>query len=111
MPQTLSERTIALVRAIVSALEAHGLDIAREMYARMFRNPEIRDPFNQSHHGDAGSQPRALATETQIGEADYHLCDPRPFLRTFISALSLAGAPSDSIHYEFFGPADELLDA
>jgi len=60
MSQTLSERTIALVKATVPALEAHGLDIVHEMYARMFENPEIRDLFNQSHHGDAGSQPRAL---------------------------------------------------
>ncbi len=60
MSQPLSDRTIALVKATVPALEAHGLDIVHEMYARMFRNPEIRDLFNQSHHGDAGSQPRAL---------------------------------------------------
>lgn len=60
MAQALSERTIALVKATVPALEAHGLDIVHEMYARMFQNPEIRDLFNQSHHGDAGSQPRAL---------------------------------------------------
>lgn len=62
MSETLSERTIALVKATVPALEAHGLDIVHEMYARMFENPEIRDLFNQSHHGDTGSQPRALAT-------------------------------------------------
>ena len=60
MSQTLSERTIALVKATVPALEAHGLDIVHGMYARMFENPEIRDLFNQSHHGDTGSQPRAL---------------------------------------------------
>ncbi|MBM7405087.1 MULTISPECIES: NO-inducible flavohemoprotein [Sphingomonas] len=60
MSQPLSEQTIALVKATVPALEAHGLDIVREMYSRMFENPEIRDLFNQSHHGDAGSQPRAL---------------------------------------------------
>ncbi|ALR20605.1 MULTISPECIES: NO-inducible flavohemoprotein [Sphingobium] len=60
MSQTLSEQTIALVKATIPALEAHGLDIVHEMYARMFQNPEIRDLFNQSHHGDAGSQPRAL---------------------------------------------------
>lgn len=60
MSQPLSEGTIALVKATVPALEAHGLDIVREMYARMFQNPEIRDLFNQSHHGDTGSQPRAL---------------------------------------------------
>jgi nitric oxide dioxygenase len=62
MSQTLSERTIALVKTTVPALEAHGLDIVHEMYSRMFQNPEIRDLFNQSHHGEAGSQPRALTT-------------------------------------------------
>lgn len=60
MSQPLSNQTIAYVKATVPALEAHGLDIVREMYSRMFENPEIRDLFNQSHHGDAGSQPRAL---------------------------------------------------
>ncbi|RVQ64996.1 NO-inducible flavohemoprotein [Croceicoccus ponticola] len=60
MSKTLSDETIALVKATVPALEAHGLDIVREMYARMFENPDIRDLFNQSHHGDSGSQPRAL---------------------------------------------------
>lgn len=60
MSQPLSDQTIALVKATVPALEAHGLDIVHEMYARMFQNPEIRDLFNQSHHGNAGSQPRAL---------------------------------------------------
>ena len=60
MSQPLSDQTIALVKATVPALEAHGLDIVHEMYSRMFQNPHIRDLFNQSHHGDAGSQPRAL---------------------------------------------------
>ena len=31
------------------------------MYERMFQNPDIRDLFNQSHHGETGSQPKALA--------------------------------------------------
>ncbi len=62
MSQMLSEKTMALVKATVPALEARGLDIVHEMYSRMFQNPEIRDLFNQSHHGDSGSQPRALAT-------------------------------------------------
>lgn len=55
-----NERTIALVKATVPALKAHGLDIVREMYSRLFQNPEIRDLFNQSNHSDAGAQPRAL---------------------------------------------------
>jgi nitric oxide dioxygenase len=62
MSAPLSAQTIALVKATVPALEAHGLDITRRMYQRMFANEAIRDLFNQSHHGETGSQPKALAS-------------------------------------------------
>src|SRR5215203_3721361 len=61
MAASLSDQTIDLVKATVPALETHGLAITRRMYERMFQNPEIRDLFNQSHHGETGSQPKALA--------------------------------------------------
>jgi len=61
MAATLSDKTIELVKATVPALETHGLAITQRMYARMFQNPDIRDLFNQSHHGETGSQPKALA--------------------------------------------------
>jgi nitric oxide dioxygenase len=61
MTSPLSERTVATVKVTIPALEAHGLEIVRTMYDRMFRDPAIRDLFNQSHHGETGSQPKALA--------------------------------------------------
>lgn len=61
MAREISEGAVAVVKATVPAIEAHGLAITQRMYQRMFENPEIRDLFNQSHHGDTGSQPRALA--------------------------------------------------
>ncbi|KQQ91023.1 NO-inducible flavohemoprotein [Aureimonas sp. Leaf324] len=61
MTSPLSERTVATVKATIPALEAHGLEIVRTMYERMFRDSAIRDLFNQSHHGETGSQPKALA--------------------------------------------------
>ncbi len=60
MPAPLSPQTIATVKATVPALETHGLAITRRMYERLFENVEIRDLFNQSHHGETGSQPKAL---------------------------------------------------
>ena len=60
MSKELSAETIRLVTATVPALQENGLAIVREMYARMFRNPEIRDLFNQSHQGVSDAQPRAL---------------------------------------------------
>lgn len=61
MPEPLSRHTVEIVKATAPVLEIHGLDIVRAMYARMFKNPEIRDLFNQSHQGDE-TQPRALTT-------------------------------------------------
>lgn len=61
MPAPLSPETIAIVKATVPALEAHGLAVTKRMYEHLFQTEEIRDLFNQSHQG-AGSQPRALAS-------------------------------------------------
>jgi len=61
MSKPLSATTIALVKATVPALEAHGLAITQRMYQRLFQDPAIRNLFNQSHHGITGSQPHALA--------------------------------------------------
>jgi nitric oxide dioxygenase len=52
-----------------------------------------------------------LRANTPLDEAGYYLCGPRPFLRAFVSGLALAGVRSNCIHYEFFGPADEILVA
>jgi nitric oxide dioxygenase len=52
-----------------------------------------------------------LQANTPLGEAGYYLCGPRPFLRAFVGGLALAGVRSNRIHYEFFGPADEILAA
>jgi nitric oxide dioxygenase len=61
MPTPLKPETIAIIKATIPALEAHGLDITLAMYKRLFANEEIKDLFNQSHQGANGSQPKALA--------------------------------------------------
>ena len=61
MAKPLSPTTIQLVKATVPALEAHGVDITRRMYERLFEDASMRELFNQSHHGENGSQPKALA--------------------------------------------------
>lgn len=61
MPAPLSAATIAVIKATVPALEAHGLAITQTMYGHLFKDEEIRELFNQSHQGPTGSQPRALA--------------------------------------------------
>ena len=60
MAEALSERTIEIVKSTVPALEAGGTAITYRMYQLMFRNAEVRALFNQSHHGETGSQSKAL---------------------------------------------------
>ncbi|WCS23306.1 NO-inducible flavohemoprotein [Methylobacterium sp. NMS14P] len=61
MPAPLSPATVALIKATVPALEAHGLTITKRMYERLFEDAAMRDLFNRSHHGETGAQPKALA--------------------------------------------------
>ena len=60
MTEALSDKTIEIVKSTVPALEAGGTAITDRMYQLMFRNAEVRALFNQSHHGETGSQSKAL---------------------------------------------------
>jgi nitric oxide dioxygenase len=60
MAEALSDTTIEVVKRTVPALEARGTAVTDRMYQLLFSNPDIRDLFNQSHHGETGSQSRAL---------------------------------------------------
>lgn len=60
MPDALTDRTIEIIKATVPALEAGGTAVTDRMYQRLFRTAEVRDLFNQSHHGETGSQSKAL---------------------------------------------------
>ncbi|MGE7199668.1 hypothetical protein [Brevundimonas naejangsanensis] len=70
--------------------------------------PETPGRANERSSGRARA---GLAEQTPIGTADYYLCGQRPFLRARVSDLRAAGVSEDRIHYEFFGPADEILAA
>jgi len=85
---------------------------ASNITVRTFYNAP--DPNDQlGRHYDEGGLITAdwLAHNTPIQEASYYLCGPRPFLRAMIGGLARMGVPLGGIHYEFFGPADELLAA
>lgn len=76
-----------------------------------YQTPRAEDVAGRDYDHDGLIDEPWLTAHTPIEEADYYLCGPRPFLRAFVATLSLAGVASDRIHYEFFGPADELLAA
>lgn len=60
MAAALSAQTIALVKATVPALAEHGEKITLAMYARLFRDAQIKALFNHANQS-TGAQPKALA--------------------------------------------------
>lgn len=72
-----------------------------------------RTPHSDDHKGVHYDQEgyitlEWLAENTPLKDADIYLCGPKPFLAVFVKGLAKAGVPADRIHYEFFGPADDL---
>ena len=51
-----------------------------------------------------------LLEQTAIPQADYFVCGPLSFLRSFVGGLKGAGVSSDRLHYEFFGEVEDLFD-
>ncbi|MFG1395934.1 PAS domain S-box protein [Roseixanthobacter pseudopolyaromaticivorans] len=52
-----------------------------------------------------------LVENTPLAQADYFVCGPLPFMRHFVQGLAARGVPNARIHFEFFGPIEELLDS
>ncbi|WP_223252198.1 NO-inducible flavohemoprotein [Paracoccus mutanolyticus] len=102
------DRDTHAMRAHVRALAERGRDI----HVTDFHQTPLADEVAGRDYDIAGLiTDEWLLANTPAGTADYYICGPRPFLRAAVSALSLAGVPAARIHYEFFGPADELLAA
>jgi hemoglobin-like flavoprotein len=57
---SLSENTIAIVKATAPALQEHGVAITTRMYERLFVNEDVRSLFDQATQ-ESGEQPRRLA--------------------------------------------------
>lgn len=79
--------------------------------ATFYSDPLATDVLGETHQGEGLIPMEWLSANTPLTDADIFLCGPKPFLRAFVGGLSLVGVAADRIHYEFFGPADELMAA
>src|SRR3546814_653955 len=104
---TLDGSTHAMGPHIRSLLKNHAHGKATIFY----QSPRPEDVAGHDYDVAGLIDADWLVANTPIDDADYFLCGPRPFLRALVAALSLSGVSSDRIHYEFFGPADDLLAA
>jgi nitric oxide dioxygenase len=101
--------------ALNGATQAFGLRV-RELAERLpsLTATTFHEAPRPEDHGRAEQgriTPDWLRANTPLDSADYFLCGPKPFLRSLVGGLAAAGVPAQRIHYEFFGPADDLLAA
>jgi nitric oxide dioxygenase len=76
-----------------------------------YLEPRANDRAGVDYQQPGLVTPLWLKTNTPVDSAHYYLCGPRPFLKALVNGLSSLGVPSARIHYEFFGPADDLKAA
>ena len=69
--------------------------------------PNTKYEVLYSEEGDGFINREFLAKHVAEG-SDIYVCGPTPFMQAVISALVANGVAEDKIHFEFFGPAEEL---
>lgn len=95
--------------------EAHALDAHIRELAGQHGGTKVHTFYER--RGEADDAEAGLVTvdwlkaNTPFDQADFYLCGPRPFLRSFVPGLIGAGVPSGQVHYELFGPTDEAFAA
>ncbi|NOV20290.1 NO-inducible flavohemoprotein [Ensifer adhaerens] len=103
----LNSSTHAMDRHVRKLASAHGKTKISSFYSA----PGSDDAVGLSHDFNGYITGDWLRNNTPIAEAEFYLCGPKPFLRSLVPALAKEGVSSDRVHYEFFGPSDELLAA
>jgi nitric oxide dioxygenase len=104
---TMNSETHAMSEHVRSLAKRHG----RTSVSTFYSDPIEQDVVGKTYDMAGFITMNWLSEHTPLAEADIYLCGPKPFLRTFVRALRDAGIDPARIHYEFFGPADELLAA
>ncbi|MDW9416370.1 NO-inducible flavohemoprotein [Sinorhizobium meliloti] len=103
----LNSNTHAMDKHVRSLASAHDRVTVKTFYS----NPAANDAAGLSHDHDGFITVDWLRSQTPFETSHFYLCGPKSFLRALVPALSKAGVSPDRVHFEFFGPADELLVA
>jgi nitric oxide dioxygenase len=93
----------------VHAMREHVEELVREhpqiTAYWCYANPTDR---HKAYHKEGYIDLPWLSNIVPTKEASFYFCGPTPFMRTVNGLLSEWGIPESSIHFEFFGPADQL---
>jgi len=74
-----------------------------------YSTPTREDIRNASHHSD-GLISDEFLQEFICSETEIYFCGPKPMMKHIYKVLKNLNHPQDKIHFEFFGPQEELED-
>lgn len=83
--------------------EQHDLLQSRVWY----REPEAQDEQGKDYDFH-GTMELSQVAELLAPQAHYYFCGPLGFMQAIKAQLSAAGIPADQLHYEVFGPHQDL---
>lgn len=105
---TRNRHTHALRGPVRDAVERCEQAHQRVWYSRPEPSDVAGKDYDESGRIDGAAVRNAVGE--LIRECDFFLCGPTPFLRSLLNDLLDLGVPEHRIHYEFFGPASQLLE-
>jgi nitric oxide dioxygenase len=73
-----------------------------------YSDPTPLDRQRQRFHAEGFVDAALLGSLLDGPDADFFLCGPKPFMTGVYNALRSLGAKESDIHYEFFGPLQNL---
>ncbi len=94
--------------ALVGDLRQLGADHAN-VYTKVVYNEPLDGDLENGHCDRTGYvDTDLLKAWAPVDQAEFYFCGPRGFMLNVYAALKQLGVPEDRIHFEFFGPRQDI---
>lgn len=107
------ERKIILVHAVLNE-EVQAFRTTFDSLSQTHKKLKVHYRYSDAIDVNTGNASCGLVTEEYLEDilpgrdADYYFCGPQPFMVSLYHGLMQWGIPASQVHFEFFGPRQEL---
>ncbi|MFC0474583.1 NO-inducible flavohemoprotein [Robertmurraya beringensis] len=109
-------RKVAFIHAAINgtthAMHEHVKELSNQSenieYYLCYEKPTEKDLLNKEYTKEGYMDLPWIDSIVKDKNASFYFCGPIPFMKTVNNTLKELGISSDKIHFEFFGPADQL---
>ncbi len=96
-------------QALVDEIRELKLNGSGNVTTHVIFDHPLPDDLDQRKCDSVGTLDKEfLRTQTPYQQASYYFCGPKPFMQAVYSGLKALGVGDERIHFEFFGPRQEI---